>query len=196
MEEQGCLYWILILFLDYLVVSVGVWVIVLILNALGATIAFTWQLSFGIWIILKILKFIFQRRLSVKGERNLALFFILGVDKMFLLWYNSSARGRRRRAVSPLTTLYGKFCQLFDFHISFRPDPEITIIWPRFMYVLISPSRSARRDPAFMLPLPVCFIFPLKQNQPRKFQQFCQFPTSFHKTSVVDNLPNKRIQSA
>ena len=59
MEEQGCLYWILILFLDYLVVSVGVWVIVLILNALGATIAFTWQLSFGIWIILKILKFIF-----------------------------------------------------------------------------------------------------------------------------------------
>ena len=59
MEEYGCLFCIFILFLDYLVVSAGVWVIILILNALGATIAFTWQLSFGIWIILKILKFIF-----------------------------------------------------------------------------------------------------------------------------------------
>ena len=168
MDEQGCLFWMFVLLLDYLVVSLGVWVIILILNALGATITFTWGLAFGIWIILKILKFIFQRRLSVKGERNLALFYILGVDKMFLLWYNSSARGRRRRAVSPLTTLYGKFCQLFDFHISFRPDPEITTIWPSPMYVLISPSRSARRDPRLYAPAACLFYFPTQAKSAAK----------------------------
>lgn len=59
MDEQGCLFWMFVLLLDYLVVSLGVWVIILILNALGATITFTWGLAFGIWIILKILKFIF-----------------------------------------------------------------------------------------------------------------------------------------
>lgn len=196
MEEQGCLFWVFILFLDYLVVSVGVWVIVLILNALGATIAFTWQLSFGIWIILKILKLIFQRRLSVQGERNLALFCVQGVDKKYLLCYNVGPRPQEAVRSAELTPIWQIF-MVVSFFTPYPPESRNATIWPQPMYVLISPSRSVGRDPpAFMLPLPICFIFLLKQNQPRKFQQICQFLSSFHKTSVVDNLPNKRIQSA
>ena len=53
------LYCIFILFIDYLITSFGVWIIISILNVLGMAITFTWYLSLCIWIIIKIIKLIF-----------------------------------------------------------------------------------------------------------------------------------------
>ncbi len=51
---------ILIVFLiDFLFTAVGLWVITLILGALGLAIQFTWGLAFAVWLIIKILKMIF-----------------------------------------------------------------------------------------------------------------------------------------
>lgn len=59
MKEKGCMFYTLLLIIDFLFISFGFWVITLVLNALGIAITFTWSLAFGVWVILKMLKLIF-----------------------------------------------------------------------------------------------------------------------------------------
>lgn len=50
---------ILLLFLDFLLCSLGLKIILVILSCMGFVVPFSWGLAFGCWLILKIIKLIF-----------------------------------------------------------------------------------------------------------------------------------------
>lgn len=48
-----------ILFLDFALTALGIWVITIILSTFGLAITFSWGLAFGVWVIMRIIKMIF-----------------------------------------------------------------------------------------------------------------------------------------
>lgn len=49
---------ILLLFLDFLLTTLGLKIILFILSCLGCVVPFSWGLAFGVWLIIKVLKLI------------------------------------------------------------------------------------------------------------------------------------------